>query len=32
MNAIKPARQVIEEMISEYIDVMDRLDTVNASE
>jgi NAD(P)H-dependent flavin oxidoreductase YrpB (nitropropane dioxygenase family) len=32
MNAIKPARQVVEDMISEYIDVMDRLDTVNAAE
>ena len=29
LNSIKPARQVVEEMISEYIDVMDRLEKIN---
>lgn len=32
LTAIKPARQVVEEMISEYIDVMDRLAKINAAE
>ncbi len=32
MNTIKPARQVVEEMVSEYIDVMDRLQTINSAE
>ncbi|MDR1999684.1 MAG: hypothetical protein LBQ06_07070, partial [Frankiaceae bacterium] len=29
LNSIKPARQVVEEMVSEYIDVMGRLDKLN---
>ncbi len=32
MNAIKPARQVVEEMVSEYIDTMERLERLNAAE
>ena len=30
LNAIKPARQVVEEMVSEYIDTMERFDRLNA--
>jgi NAD(P)H-dependent flavin oxidoreductase YrpB (nitropropane dioxygenase family) len=30
LNTIKPARQVVEEMVSEYIDTMERFDRLNA--
>jgi len=32
LNTVKPARQVVEEMVSEYIDVMDRLQHINAAD
>jgi NAD(P)H-dependent flavin oxidoreductase YrpB (nitropropane dioxygenase family) len=32
MNAVKPARQVVEEMVSEYIDTMERFERLNAAE
>jgi NAD(P)H-dependent flavin oxidoreductase YrpB (nitropropane dioxygenase family) len=32
LNAIKPARQVVEEMVSEYIDVVERLQGLNEAE
>jgi NAD(P)H-dependent flavin oxidoreductase YrpB (nitropropane dioxygenase family) len=32
LNSVKPARQVIEEMVSEYIDTMERFDTINTAE
>lgn len=32
MNTIKPARQIVDEMVSEYIDVMDRLEKINSAE
>jgi NAD(P)H-dependent flavin oxidoreductase YrpB (nitropropane dioxygenase family) len=32
LNTVKPARQVVEEMVSEYIDTMERFDTINTAE
>jgi hypothetical protein len=32
MNAVKPARQVIEEMVTEYIETMERFDRLNAAQ
>jgi NAD(P)H-dependent flavin oxidoreductase YrpB (nitropropane dioxygenase family) len=32
MNAVKPARQVVEEMVTEYIDTMERFDRLNSAQ
>ena len=32
LNTVKPARQVVEEMVSEYIDTMERFESINTAE
>jgi hypothetical protein len=32
LNTVKPARQVVEEMVTEYIDAVDRVQGINAAE
>ncbi len=32
MNSVKPARQVVEEMVAEYIDTMERFEKINTAE